>query len=237
MKEIVTDNIALNITDGSSMSAFVAQPADNNEHPGILVFQEAFGVNAYIRDIAMRFAKEGFIAVAPELFHRTAHGFEGSYADFQGTVKHIQSLTEEGLVHDINAVYTWLNENPKLKKEEIASIGFCMGGRISFLANTAVKLKAAISFYGSNIPSLLHRVDKISAPQLMFWGGLDKHINKDQISAVTDSLTKNEKDFINVIVSFADHGFFCDARQSYNANAAKNAWALVNSFLDTYVEK
>ena len=236
MNLVKTKNITLEIGDGSSMSAFTAMPEGKGTYPGILIFQEAFGVNSYIRDVAERFAKLGFIAIAPELFHRTASGYEGSYADFEGTRIHILALTEEGLLKDIEASYNWLKKNPGLKHEEIASAGFCLGGRVSFLANTNVKLKAAVSFYGSNIPSLLNRIDKISAPQLMFWGGLDKHIGDDQIAAVTGAMKEKGKNFVSVVFSNADHGFFCDVRKSYNPEAAKNAWALVISFLETYLD-
>ncbi len=236
MNKIKTGIITLNISDGTSMNAFTASPEGNTECPGILVFQEAFGVNGYIRDIVKRFADIGFMAIAPELFHRTEPGFEGSYTDFEGTRKNIKALSDDGLVNDITAAYDWMKNNKRLKKQEIASIGFCLGGRVSFLANLSVQLKAAISFYGSNMPSYLNKVDNISSPQLFFWGGLDKHIGEDQISAVTGALKEKDKKYVNVIFSNADHGFFCDARGSYNPEASKNAWALVLSFLETYLD-
>jgi carboxymethylenebutenolidase len=235
IRNIISQKTPLNVKDGSIMDAFVAMPDDKVKHPGILIFQEAFGVNAYIRDIAQRFAHLGFISIAPELFHRTAPGFEGNYNNFEGTKEHIQALTTEGLINDIEAAYLWLLNYPTMLNDNIASIGFCMGGRISFLANTAVKLKAAISFYGGGIPALLNRVEKIQAPLLLFWGGLDKHIDENQISLITESLKQNKINYVNVVFSEANHGFFCDARQSFNPQAAKNSWALVNSFLDTYL--
>ena len=86
------------------------------------------------------------------------------------------------------------------------------------------------------MPSYLNKVDGISAPQLFFWGGLDKHIGEDQVSAVTKALKEKDKKYVNVIFSNADHGFFCDARSSYNPEASKNAWALVLSYLETYLD-
>ncbi len=237
MSGVVIEDINLNVSDRTMMSAFVARPRGTEKHPGIFVFHEAYGVNLHIRDIAERFAKEGYVAIAPELFHRTATHFEGNYNDFEGTRKHIQALTTEGLIADIEAVNDWLRRDARILNDEIVSIGFCLGGRVSFLANTIVKLKAAISFYGSGIANLSDRVPQMQAPQLMFWGGLDKHIGEDQISAVTTSLKANNKNYVNVIISNADHGFFCDVRPSYNPDAAKQAWSLVTSFLNTYVKK
>ena len=80
--EIRGEYVELRVNDGTTMRAWVARPKEEGAHPGLLVFQEAFGVNAHIRDIAGRFAREGFVAVAPELFHRTGAGFDGRYDDF-----------------------------------------------------------------------------------------------------------------------------------------------------------
>ncbi len=79
--KIATQRVTLQVADGTSMNAYTARPAEEGKFPGILVFQEAFGVNAHIRDITERIAREGYVAIAPELFHRTAPGFEGSYTD------------------------------------------------------------------------------------------------------------------------------------------------------------
>jgi carboxymethylenebutenolidase len=101
-------------------------------------------------------------------------------------------------------------------------------------------LQASISFYGGGIapgmmPGLLDRAGDLHAPILLFWGGLDTHILPEQTRAVEDALKKAGKQFVNVTVSYADHGFFCDARASYNPAAAGLAWALTKQFLDTYV--
>jgi len=236
MSGVIIEDVTLNVSDGTSMKAFVARPKENANFPGMMVFQEAFGVNPYIKDVTERFAGEGFIAIAPELFHRTAPGFEGSYDNYEEVRKHTQALTVDNLIADITAAYNWLKDYARILPDQIASIGFCLGGRVSFLANTSFKLKAAISFYGGNITSILDRVPKMEAPQLMFWGGLDKHIGHDQITAVTDTLKEKNINFVNVVFSDADHGFFCDARSSYNPDASKQAWALTNTFLKTYVK-
>lgn len=109
---------------------------------------------------------------------------------------------------------------------------------LSFLANSTVALGGAISFYGGSIaPALLPRAVNLHAPMLFFWGGLDKHIPQDQIRSVIDAVKATGKPYINVEISDADHGFFCDARPSYNPVAAKEAWSLVISFLAAHVRK
>jgi carboxymethylenebutenolidase len=229
---LATQKVELEVADGTRMNAYVARPAEDGKFPGMLVFQEAFGVNAHIRDITERMARRGFVAIAPEFFHRTAPGFEGSYTDFPTVMPHMQAMTEEGQSNDIKAAYDWLRADQRVDAARIASIGFCMGGRMSFLANSIVPLKAAISFYGGGIaPALLPRTKNLTAPMLFFWGGLDKHIPQEQIRTVMEEMTKIEKDYVNVVISDADHGFFCDARISYNATASKMAWSLTLEFL------
>jgi carboxymethylenebutenolidase len=237
MSGVIIEDISVNVSDGTTMSAFVARPKDSEKHPGIIVFQEAFGVNSYICDVAGRFAEEGFLSIAPELFHRTAEGFKCDYKDFEGTRAHIQALTTEGLIADIIAVNEWLRNEKRLLSNEVASIGFCLGGRVSFLANTLLDLKAAVSFYGGGMPALLDRIPGMQAPILMFWGGLDKHIDENQINTVTAALKLNNKNYTNVIFSNADHGFFCNERSSFNPDAAKQAWALTIEFLKSYLLK
>jgi carboxymethylenebutenolidase len=237
MDTVRTEKITLQVADGTSMNAYVATPAGEEKLPALLVFQEAFGVNPHIRDITERFAKQGYVAIAAELFHRTGPGFEGSYTDFSACMPHMQALTLDGLLKDAQAAFDWLQKKPRVLPNSTASVGFCMGGRVSFLANSALPMKAAISFYGGGIaPSLLSRVPQIHAPVLFFWGALDSHIPPDQIRSVIDAMKESKKTYVNVEFSDADHGFFCDARASYKETAARQAWDLSLRFLATYVK-
>jgi carboxymethylenebutenolidase len=227
-KAIVKERIELKVANSSPMSAYVARPEGSGPHPGLMVFQEAYGVNSHIRNVTERFAGQGYVAIAPELFHRTAPaGFESSYGDFAAVMPHYQALTNEAAEADVQATYEWLRSNAQVQSQEISSVGFCMGGRVSFLANTVSPLRAAVSFYGGGIaPGLLDRASKLHGPSLLIWGGLDKHIIAEHRKAVIDALTAQHKAYVNVEFSQADHGFFCDERASYKPNAARQAWAL-----------
>jgi carboxymethylenebutenolidase len=110
MDTVHTENVSLKVVDGSTMNAFVATPADGGKLPGLLVFQEAFGVNPHIRDVTQRFAKQGYVAIAPELFHRSGPGFEGTYDNFPACMPHMQALTPDGLVSDATAAFDWLQK-------------------------------------------------------------------------------------------------------------------------------
>lgn len=214
------------------MNAYVARPDDSSSHPGIIVLQEAFGVNSHIRNVCDRFAAEGYVAIAPELFHRTAPGFEGDYNNFPSVMPHMQRMTNEGAAVDLSAAFEWLHSQKNLQQDHIFSVGYCMGGRMSFLANATLPLNAAASFYGGGIaPGLLDRASQLHGPMLFCWGGLDKHIPHEQRQAVTDALRKAGKTYVNVEFSDADHGFNCDERASYQPRAARQSWALLLEFL------
>jgi carboxymethylenebutenolidase len=230
---VTTEKVQLKVAESSPMQAYVAYPASKDPHAGLMVFQEAFGVNAHIRDITERFAEQGYVAIAPELFHRSAPaGFEASYSDFPSIRPHMQAVTVEAAEADIRATYNWLHSNSQVKRDEISCVGFCMGGRVSFIADSIVPLHAAVSFYGGGIaPDQLDRARSLHAPILLIWGGLDKHITPELRRAVVDALAAQQKSYVNVEFSQADHGFFCDQRSAYKPKSARQAWALTLEFL------
>lgn len=229
---MITEWVHLTVDDGTSMRAWAARPEGPPPRRGLLVFQEAFGVNAHIRAVTERFAAAGFVAIAPDLFHRTAPGFDGPYDDFPSAMKHLQKITVDGLDADARAAFGWLEAQGV--GGNAASVGYCLGGRVSFVANSALPLKAAVSYYGGNIPLVIGRALKLSGPMLFFWGGLDHHIPHEQRDAVIKAVGDAGKTFVDVEFSDADHGFFCEARTTYQAEAAEQAWILTLAFLDTY---
>jgi carboxymethylenebutenolidase len=229
---VTMDRVELKVSDGTTMFAHIARPSQAvTNAPGMLVFQEAFGVNDHIRDICRRFADLGFTAIAPELYHRTGTGVELKYGDMDAVKPHSGAMTLEGTAADIQAAYGWLTNGAEIARDRIASIGFCQGGRTSYIANAHVPLGAAISFYGGRMGEMMQLIEKQHAPILMFWGGLDKNITPETRRPVADALTAAGKVHEQVVFSNAEHGFFCDARSSYNADAARQAWALSLEFL------
>ena len=222
-----TETVTLTV-DSSPMGAYVALP-ETDARVGVIVFQEAFGVNQYIKSVAERFAQEGYLAIAPELFHRTGAGVEVGYTDFESVKPHFGAITTEGLEADAKAAYEWLVAQGM---EKIVTVGFCLGVRVSFIANSALPLSAAVSFYGGGIaPALLDRIPQLYAPMLFFWGGKDTHIPIDQWSQIPDAMNKAGKEQITVEMGAADHGFFCNERAAYHAESAELAWPLVLNFI------
>src|SRR5579862_9998401 len=220
--------ITLTVSDDTDMRAYVARPENWNGR-GLTVLQEAFGVNAHIREVTERFAEEGYLAVSPELFHRTGPGFESDYKSFEPVLPHYQALTDEGLSADLRAAHDYLVAE---SASATAVVGFCLGGKAAYLAAATTPVGCAVSFYGGGIApnerskGLLNRTSEINCPILMFWGGLDAHILPEHYQAVEASLREAGKAYVQVVISDADHGFNCDARPSFNAKASAEAMAL-----------
>jgi carboxymethylenebutenolidase len=224
--------IPLTVDDGTSMQAYVVRPVDAGRKPGLIVFQEAYGVNAHIRDVATRFAALGFVVVAPELYHRTGTHVEGPYDDFAAMGPHFNALSTETIAADSRAAHAWLVAQPEVDPNRIAAIGYCMGGRAAFIANTELPLAASVSYYGGGIaPHLLDRVPKLHGPQLLCWGGKDTHIPPEQTRAIDDALRAADKPYTSITFGEAGHAFFCDQRAAYQPDAAAEAWALTIAFL------
>jgi carboxymethylenebutenolidase len=157
------------------------------------VLQELFGVNANIRDVAKCVAGLGYVAVAPELFHRTAIRFEGPYDDFSISMPHAQKMTAEGLEADLRAVHDWVGRDDQANGERVAAWGFCMGGRVALLAQAILPLRAAVSLCGGVTDTLLPQLPRLSGPVLLVWGGLDKHLGPVTQRRLVDALKEAKK--------------------------------------------
>lgn len=226
------------VSDDTQMKVFVARPAGaTGKLPGVLVLQEIFGVNSYIRSVAKRIADLGYVAYAPDLFHRTAPGFESGYTDMKPAMEQYQKMTDDNLTADLKATYDALSQDSQVDAGHIGSVGYCMGGRASFLANAVLPLQAAAVYYGGGIAdTLLPRAKDQHAPLLIFSGGKDTHIGREKQNAVAAALKAAGKQYADVEFSEAEHGFFCDQRSSYNPEAAKESWEIFAEFFKEHLK-
>ncbi|NUQ20079.1 MAG: dienelactone hydrolase family protein [Gemmatimonadaceae bacterium] len=231
-----TEYVTLPVDDGSSMRAFVARPSGRGPHRAILVFQDAMGVNESLREIAADFAAKGFVALAPELFHRFAPGFETDALDMKTLMPLIRQLTVERMVADNHAAHRWLTAKGDDDQKRIAAMGFCMGGRATYLANSELPLAAAVSYYGGGIaPALLDRAPRLSGAHMFIWAGKDRGIPPEQHRAVVDAVREAGKRFVDVEFSGVDHAFFQKTTDRYDPWAATQSWAMTLAFLDANV--
>ena len=132
--------VALEVADGTIMDAYISSPKKirlDPISPAFCFFRKHLALITISAMLLIAFQSRGYVGViAPELFHRTGAGFEGSYNDFPAVMPHVKALTTEGLEADIKASYDWLQNQDSVIKNKIGSIGFCMGGRVSFIART-----------------------------------------------------------------------------------------------------
>jgi carboxymethylenebutenolidase len=224
-----TSHITLSVADGTNMQAFTVLP-DGKPSAGLILFQEAFGVSGHIQGIARKLAAEGFAVIAPELFHRSAPpGWVAPYGqDFSLIMPHFQALTPEGLGADARASYDWLTARGISR---VGAIGFCLGGRVAFLANAELPLGAAVSYYGGSLDQIAFMAPRLNGPHLFLWGGLDKHITPHVRSAVLEAVEAAGKPHASIVFSYADHAFNNDERPNYNPDASREGWALSMAFL------
>jgi carboxymethylenebutenolidase len=225
------DFITIPVADGTEMDCYVAFPEKKGPSPAVIVVQETYGVNAHIRNVTERLCKEGYVAIAPDIFHRTLKRADIPYKDFAIAAPHYQAVTKAGSQADLKAMYTWLQKQPAVEHDKIASIGFCLGGRISFLANATLPLSAAISYYGGGLEGLTDEAANLHGPQLFIWGGQDTHITQEKRDAILHAVDAAGKKYAYSIFSYAGHAFNSDDRPNYNPEAAKEAWGLSLAFL------
>lgn len=228
--------ISLTVKD-SIMNAYVAVPRGSGPFPAVIVFHDAFGVNAEIRGVADKLAREGFVVIAPELFHRTAEpGFEARYYQVPAVMPHVNAMKQEQITEDMQAAFKWLRTQDNVNENGIGSIGFSLGGRFSFIANSQLKLKASVSVYGGQLHKELERVPKLRGAQLFVWGGNDEYISRTQSLAITNAVRDAGKDCVSLEFSNAKHSFFYAEHPAYDAGAAIQTWAVAKEFLKYHLQ-
>ena len=197
----------------------------------VIVIQEAFGVNEHIRDVTRRFAAAGFRAVAPTMFHR-AGGGTAPYGDFSKVLPLFADVSDAGIVADVDATIGYLRR-AGFADERIGIVGFCFGGRVTFLVATRRRLGAAVGFYGGGIVTkrlplfdpLIGDAAALATPWLGLFGDEDSGIpiaDVEQLRATLDRETMTAHEIVRY--PGAEHGFHCDVRPSYNEATAKDGW-------------
>lgn len=222
------------------MRVYTARPEGLAADRAIVVLQEAFGVNDHIQDITRRFAARGFLALAPDLFHRNGVGTL-AYDQHAQAMPLIGAIGPGAIATDVAAVLTHLADSENLPSARTAVVGFCFGGRATFTAATAIdNLAATVVFYGPGIAAgphaVLDRAKSLDAPMLLHVGGEDPTIPGEQITAIEAALTAAGADFEQHVYPGAGHAFACEARpQMYDADAAFVAWERTWSFLNRHL--
>ena len=232
--EITTERVHINI-DAQTMGGYMVRPADTTPRPAVLVFMEIFGVNSHIQDVTERIAKEGYVALAPDFFHRTGPGVEYGYDEtgMEEGIKLLNQLNADEMAADALAAVSFLKRKNFVIGNKIGAMGFCVGGHMTYLAACETDVVVAASFYGGGIagaqgfggqPSTVGRTGQIEGRMLCLFGGKDAHIPMTDVDTIRAALESNAIRHEVVVYPDADHGFFCNQRGSYHEAAATDAW-------------
>jgi carboxymethylenebutenolidase len=204
-----------------SVRAFEARPATGEPHPGVIVIQEWWGLNDHIKDVAQRFAREGYVAVAPDLYSRLGNKVT---ADPNEAGQLMMTLDKKDGVADLLAVVAHLKKAPGVKADRIGVTGYCMGGSYAtLLACHSGDIKAAAAFYGE-VPED-ETLARLYCPLLYIYGTEDGWIQRKDVERLRETLKRHGKTAEVQIYPGAPHAFFNDTRKDvYHEKEAKDAW-------------
>jgi carboxymethylenebutenolidase len=216
--------------DNKSFGAFVATPPTGSG-PGILLIQEIFGVNEHIRAVAQQYALDGFTVLAPDLFWRSEPRVDLGYgeADFAKGFAIMQKTDFAKAVQDLGAAASALRALPECKGK-IASLGYCMGGLLSYLAAASGAVDGAVCYYGGGIGDQLGVAEKVRVPILFHFAAKDGYIPLTAVEAVRKAFASHKSAAVHLYPD-VDHGFNCWGRPMYNQKAATLAHARSLEFL------
>lgn len=248
VKGLVAGAVKIPVKDGE-IPAYRAMPAKGRDFPIVLVIQEIFGVHEHIQDICRRFAKLGYVAIAPELFVRQGDVLKLSSIDEIRQV--VAKVPDAQVLSDIDSTVNWGVKSAKGNADKLGITGFCWGGRITWLyAAHNPKVKAGVAWYGRLVGDKTeltpkHPVDiasTLKVPILGLYGGKDTGIPLDTVQQMRDRLASRNENRLKpstskseiIVYPDAPHAFFADYRPSYRETEAKDGWQRLQAWFKQY---
>lgn len=232
---------------GQDMVTYVSHPspAEGSNFPAIIVIQEAFGVTRHIEKVCDEFARHGYVAVAPAIYHRQHPNPKLGYDEMPSVMQYMGNLKDDELVEDINETIDYLqNRYQRTRGRKIGIVGYCVGGRITYLGATSCPgLSAASVYYGGRIlvpfgdgPAPIDLTENIKIPVMGNFGETDENPTPADVAVIEERLKAAGVAYNFKMYPGAGHGFNCDERGSYNAEAAADALSRTISWFDQYVK-
>lgn len=224
--------------DGARMGCYVSAPEGGGPYPAVVVIQHAGGVDAFIQGMTDRFAAEGYVGIAPDLYHREDPNSSDDALTRMGR------LRDTNIVKDVLATIEHLKSLPEVRGDRIGITGFCMGGRVAYLmAAHSPDLKAAVVFYGGNImvpwgegPAPFELSERITCPVLGLFGEEDPNPSPADVAKLDAELTRLDKPHEFHSYAGAGHAFMNQDRPSYRPEAARDAWEKCVTWFDRYLK-
>jgi carboxymethylenebutenolidase len=214
-------------------SGFLVTPGGDGPFPAVIVIQEWWGLNDWVKQQARALAKEGYVALAPDLYR-------GKVTDKQEEAHQLMSgLPPDRATRDLKGAFAYLQGRKDVKKDRIGVIGWCMGGHYALeLATQEPGLAAVVAYYGAP-PTDPAAIARLKAPVLGNYGAEDKGPSPDQVKAFEDAMKKAGKSVDVKIYPGAGHAFANENNpwKGYRPEAAKDAWARTVAFFKTHLKK
>jgi carboxymethylenebutenolidase len=199
--------------------------------PGLVLLQEIFGVNAHIRAVAEQYALDGFVVLAPDVFWRQAPRVELGYTggDWERAIALMKAYAAQEAIDDLAATVKTLRARHEVGGRKVGAAGYCMGGRLAYLAAATAGVDAAVPFYGGGIHLQLERAATITCPVQFHYAEHDANIPLTAVEQVRQAFAGKAAE-VHVYPG-AHHGFNCWARDSYHAPSAALAHGRALAFL------
>jgi carboxymethylenebutenolidase len=230
--------------DQKPIPVYEAYPAAEGDFPVVVVISEVFGLHEYVKDVTRRFAKEGYYAVAPELFSR--EGNLAAETDIQKVLNIVFNVPVERLLGDLRAAADYARKQPAARGDRVGVTGFCWGGGIALILPAFYKdTSAAVAWYGpikraqkgeQRPLSPLDVAAQVPCPVLLLYGGADQGIPVADVDAEEAALKAAGRTVEKHVYPDAGHAFFSDFRPSYKAEAAKDGWARCLDWFQQYLK-
>ena len=224
---------------GQDMALYASVPGGSGPFPAVVVIHHGAGVDEFTRTMCDRLAEEGYAAVAPDLFHRIS---EEMLADGS---RRIQHLSDPDIVADVNATVDFLRSNRAINGDRIGVTGFCMGGRVTYLAAVSIPhFKAAVPYYGGNIMVTWGNADKtpfelssgINCPILFHFGEIDQNPSQEDMAKFDAELTRLGKEHQFHTYPGADHAFMDFTGPRHHKEAADTSWPRTLEFFSNHLK-
>jgi carboxymethylenebutenolidase len=238
---LIAGEVKIPVKDGS-IPGYRAMPATGSNFPVVLVVQEIFGVHVYIQDICRRFAKLGYLAIAPELFVR--QGDISNMTEIQEIIsKVVSKVPDAQVMSDLDATVAWAESSSKGNINKLGITGFCWGGRIVWLYSAYnPKVKAGVAWYGRLAGELNSLTPKypidiaasLKVPVLGLYGGQDDYIPNDTVEKMRQVLNTGSSGSEIMLYPDTPHGFYADYRPTYRQKEAQEAWKRLQDWFKKY---
>ncbi len=239
LDSLVAQTVSIAGHNRDELEAYLATPSDVSSVGAVVVIHHMPGYDRPTKEIVRRFASEGYIAICPNLYSREAPGADPD--DAAATVRALGGVPDERLVGDVKGAIDYVT-GLGISNQKVATIGYCSGGRQSFLAACSLKLDAAVDCYGAfvvgtppegmplKIGPVVHMTPNLSCPLLGLFGREDQYPTPEQVSELEQALKENDKVYEFHMYDGAGHAFFATDRPSFRPEAAKDGWAKIFDF-------